>query len=575
MGSKQDLVHLLTEMAELLELKGENPFKVRAYQAAVRTLETQAGELKEFAARIQQGGIKGIGKTMSQHIFEYVTTGDIAYYHELKESIPPVIFEFIRVPGLGPKKALTLYEKLNLRSLGELEYACKENHLAGLAGFGTKTQEKILSGLEQLKKYQGQFLLADMWPLAEKIADYFRNLPGVEKAEVAGSIRRRKETVKDIDIVVASRDHQAVMSAAVGMPGVEKVTGSGSTKTSVLLSAGINLDVRVVNPTEYIYALHHFTGSKEHHIKLRGLAKAQGLRINEYNVEGPEGPLPPVATEAEFYRVFGLSEIAPELREGYGELEAAAQHALPVLVTREDIKGLLHMHTTYSDGSASLQEMADKAHEMGLQYIGITDHSQSAVYAKGLKPEAIDRQRREIDACNATQTGPVLLAGIESDILPDGSLDYPDEILARFDFVIASVHSHFKQSEAEMTRRIIKAMENPYVSMLGHPTGRILLAREGYPVNVTEIIQAAGQSGTMIEINASPYRLDLDWRWYQSAKEAKILLSVNPDAHGTGELHNMEFGLAMARKGGLEASDLLNTLPVETVKRLLRQKRPV
>ncbi|VBB05316.1 dna polymerase beta thumb [Lucifera butyrica] len=572
MADKQELAHLLAEMAAMLELKGENVFKIRAYQTAARTLERMDGEWESLERGGNPSEVKGIGKTLGQHIREYLATGTVSYYQELKESLPPVLFELTRIPGLGPKKAMLLHTQLGIQSIGELEYACRENRLVELPGFGSKTQEKILQGIEYVKQFQGQFLLGDVWPLAEQIVRYLRSRPEIDRAEVAGSVRRRKETVKDLDIVVTGEEPEKVMDLVTAMPGVQQVSGRGPTKMSLSLANGLNMDVRVVEPAAYAPALHHFTGSKEHHMELRSLARQKGYKINEYSVEGCQGNLL-ISREEDLYAGLGLAYIPPELREGLGEIRAAAQGKLPVLVTEEDIKGTFHVHTTYSDGGASLVAMAEQARMMGFSYLGITDHSQTAVYARGLKLSALQEQWREINRLNEQQPGFVLLKGIESDILPDGSLDYPDGVLAEFDFVIASVHSHFRQSEAEMTRRLVKAMQNPYVSMLGHPTGRILLGRDGYAVDMSQIVQAAANTGTCIEINASPYRLDLDWRWCIKAKEKGVRLAINPDAHSREELANIRYGIAVARKGWLTAQDVINTLPVEQVCRVLQSKR--
>ncbi len=573
MADKQELARIFAEIAVLLELKGENPFKIRAYETGARILEELDGDLENFVASGRMDATKGIGQALGLKIREFMAAGRLAYYEELRASVPAVLFELVKIPGLGPKKALQLHEKLGVNSIGELEYACRENRLVALPGFGSKTQERILQGIDYVKRFQGQFLLADALPLAEKIAAWLGAQPGVERAAVAGSIRRRKETVKDIDVVVAAPEPAAAMELVPALPGVEAVLGQGPTKTSVKLTNGMNMDVRAVKPEEFAAALHHFTGSKEHHVGLRGLAKDKGLKINEYGIETTAGERLTLADEEAIYRALGLAYIEPELREGLGEIGAAADGALPVLVNDGDIRGVFHVHTTFSDGSATLAEMAAAARERGWGYLGVSDHSRTAVYARGLRLETVDEQRREIERLNAANPDFRLMAAIECDILPDGSLDYPDEVLAAFDFVIASVHSAFRQSEADMTRRIIRAMENRYVGVLGHPTGRILLARDGYGVDLGAVVAAAAATGTVIEINASPYRLDLDWRWCRKAKEAGVLLAVNPDAHAPSELDYVAYGVAMARKGWLTAADIVNTRPAAEALALLRRKR--
>jgi len=571
MSDKHQLARVLEEIAVFLELKGENPFKVKAYHTAARTIDKVDMDLATLAQ--QWDTVKGIGKTIGQQVEEFAATGHLAYYDELKFAVPPVLFELVKIPGLGPRKALVLHDKLGINSVGELEYACRENRLKDLAGFGEKTQTKLLEGIEYIKKFQGQFLLCDALPIAEKLAQILCAHSFIDKAQVAGSIRRRLETVKDIDIVVASTQPELVGDAVVAMPGVQQLISRGSTKISLKLITGMNLDVRIVPPEQFVGCLHHFTGSKEHHVQLRRLAKEQELKINEYGLTDNKGNTVPIASEEELYHQFGLPYIAPELREGRDEIELAQQGLLPNIVCLNDIKGMFHAHTTYSDGTATVVDMAQACRQKGWQYLGITDHSQTAVYARGLRVEAVRDQRREIMQFNEKNGGFQLLAGIESDILPDGTLDYPDEILAEFDFVIASVHSAFRQSEADMTRRIKRAMENKYVTMLGHPTGRILLARQGYDIDLAAVIRAAGETGTILEINANPYRLDLDWRFYQQAKKQGVVFAINPDAHAIDEIDNMVYGVAMARKGGLMASDIVNTYQGADLGKFLARKR--
>ena len=571
MPDKYQLARLLQEIAVLLELKGDNPFKIKAYHTAAQTIEKLDIELPQLAEHWST--IKGIGKTIGQQVEEFAATGELAFYDELRVSVPPVLFDLVKIPGLGPKKALVLHEKLEIASVGELEYACRENRLKDLSGFGEKTQARILQGIEYTKKFQGQFLLSDALPIAEKIVQYLAAQPSVEKAQIAGSIRRRLETVKDMDIVVASHDEAAANQAVSSMPGVEQVISQGPTKVSLSLITGMNLDVRIVEPKHFYPCLHHFTGSKEHHLELRALAKRQDYKINEYGITDSNGQLLTVATEQDLYSRLGLAYIPPELREGRGEIDLAQQGRIPQLIGREQIKGMFHAHTIYSDGTATIAEMAAACQSRGWKYLGITDHSQTAVYAKGLRIEAVRKQRREIEAINEKTPDFRLLAGIESDILPDGSLDYPDDVLAEFDFVIASVHSAFRQSEAEMTRRIQRAMDNQYVTMLGHATGRILLARQGYNVDLAALIRTAAETATIIEINANPCRLDLDWRYHQQAKEQGVLFAINPDAHSVAEIDNMEYGIAMARKGGLTAADVVNTRTLEELLPLLCLKR--
>lgn len=573
MTDKEKLAGLFADIAQWLELKGDNPFKIRAYESAARIFEQLDADPGLLARTGQLEEIPGVGKAIAAKVLEFIETGRIAYHDELKASIPAVLFEMVKIPGLGAKKALAIHSHLGIQSMGELEYACKENRLVELPGFGAKTQAKILAGIESLRRFQGRFLISDARPVAQGIVDQLAKIPEVSAVSVAGSIRRHKETIGDIDIVVGATESPPVMQAVLNLPEMYSVIAQGPTKTSITLQNGLNVDVRLVSPEQYPFALHHFTGSREHNVNLRGLAKELGLKINEYGVERSDGSPTVIEDEAGLYRLLGMDYIEPELREGGDEIQAALEKRLPVLVTESQIRGAFHMHTTGSDGRATVPQMVAAARKLGWNYLGITDHSRTAFYAGGLKEEAVREQRLEIDAFNAAHPDFRIFAGIESDILPDGSLDYPDEILAGFDFVIGSVHSSFGMEESAMTQRIAKAMRSPYMTMLGHPTGRLLLAREGYDVDLNEIIRTAAVTRTIIEINASPYRLDLDWRWCRQAKEAGVLMAINPDAHSMEELSVVSYGVGIARKGWLEAKDILNTRDTAAVAALLSCKR--
>ena len=573
MADKEKLAELFLEIGEWLELKGDNPFKIRAYESAARVFE----QLEEDPAALARNGkleeLPGVGKAIAAKALEFFETGRIVYHDELRSSIPAVLFELVKIPGLGAKKARLIYEKLGVQSIGELEYACKENRLVELPGFGAKTQAKILAGIESLRRFQGRTLISEALPAAEEIAAYLAKLPGVTAVAVAGSIRRRRETVGDVDIVAGGDEQAPVMQAVTAMPSVLSVIAQGPTKTSVTLRNGLNVDVRLVTPAQYPSALHHFTGSKEHNVALRGLAREMGLKISEYGVERSDGSIVLVEDEAALYRLLGLEFIEPELREGGDEIAAARERRLPRLLREDEIRGAFHLHTTKSDGRATVEQLAAAAQQRGWSYLGISDHSRTAFYAGGLKPEAVQEQLREIAEYNAVHPEFRIFAGIESDILPDGSLDYDEELLAKFDFVIGSVHSSFNMAEAAMTERIATAMRNPYLTMLGHPTGRLLLARDAYAVDLNEIIRVAAATRTILEINASPYRLDLDWRWCRQAKTAGVMLAINPDAHSAEELAVVSYGVGIARKGWLEAADILNTRPAAEVSELLSRKR--
>ncbi|MBA4418121.1 MAG: DNA polymerase/3'-5' exonuclease PolX [Syntrophus sp. (in: bacteria)] len=561
---KRPIPELLEEIGVLLEIKGENPFKTNAYYRAAKTLSA-VDNLEEMIRERRLKEIKGIGDTLSQKIEEYHETGKMAYYEELTTEIPLSLLELMGVPSLGPKKIKMLHDTLGITNLGELEYACRENRLITLPGFGGKTQEKILKGIEFMKRHKGQYLFGDVYPLAETLKEYLINAVSPPLIEVCGSIRRKKEIVRDIDILVAGADHEGITNAFIRAPEVEEVMLRGETKTSCRLNSGIEADLRVVDKDAFPYALTYFTGSKEHNVLLRGIAKRKGWKLNEYGLFEDDRLLP-CRDETELYAMLGLSFIPPELREDMGEVEAAERGMIPDLVTLEDIKGTFHVHTDFSDGLEGLEHMVDAARRMGFAYIGISDHSKSAFYARGLKAEDVIRQWGLIDTLNEKHQDIHIFKGIESDILLDGSLDYDNDILEGFDFVIASIHSSFTMKKDEMEKRIVRAIENPYITMLGHPTGRLLLSREGYDVDMWHIIDSAAAQHVIIELNASRYRLDIDWRYMKYAKEKGVMISINPDAHSAAGLMEIPYGVGIARKGWQERKDILNTQDVNDIK---------
>jgi DNA polymerase (family 10) len=569
--SPQDVIRILEEIGVLLELKGESPFKSIAYANAARRLETLDEDLEVLARRGDLKSIKGIGDALSRKITELVTTGRLEYYETLKASIPPGHLEMLRIPGLGPKKIRALYEKLAIETLGELEYACMENRLVELPGFGARTQQKILTGIEHLKRYKERHLCSEALEAAEPLLAKLLAHPGVVSASLAGSLRRGNETVKDIDLVAASDDQEALSQWFSSLAGVESVIARGDTKVSVLLQAGINADLRIVSPLEFPFALHHFTGSKEHNVAMRGRAKQLGIKMNEYGLFRDEALLP-CSSEEDVFAALGLAWVPPELRENTGEIEAAETGVMPSLVQMKDIRGIFHIHTAASDGSSTLEAIVEAAKKMGLDYIGITDHSESAFYAGGLTPEDVRKQHRAIDEMNRRDPAFRIFKGIEADILPDGRLDYDDATLGTFDFVIAAVHSHFGMSEDEMTERLIRALANRHTTILAHPTGRLLLAREPYELDLERVIDAAAEHGKVIELNANPHRLDLDWRHCKYAKRQGVRIAVNPDAHHTDGLADMKYGLNIARKGWLEAQDIINCMGRDQMKAFLLKR---
>ena len=568
----KDVIRILEEIGVLLELKGESPFKSIAYSNAARQLETLEEDLD---ALVQRGGltsIKGIGDALSKKITELVTTGRLEYYEKLKASVPPGHLEMLRIPGLGPKKIRALHAKLSIETLGELEYACLENRLVELPGFGARTQQKILSGIEQLKRYKERHLCSEALEAAVPLLGKLQGHPGVVSASLAGSLRRGNETVKDIDLLAATGDPAALSAWFASLPEAESVIARGNTKVSVFLKAGINADLRIVSPGEFPFALHHFTGSKEHNVAMRGRAKQLGLKMNEYGLFRDDALLT-CRSEEEVFAALGLAWVPPELRENMGEIEAAETGEMPSLVQMQDIRGIFHIHTTASDGSSPLEAVVEAAKTLGLEYIGITDHSESAFYAGGLTPEQIREQHRVIDELNRKNPAFRIFKGIEADILPDGRLDYDDATLESFDFVIAAVHSHFGMSEEEMTKRILKALENRHTTILAHPTGRLLLAREPYALDLERVIDAAAGRGKVIELNANPHRLDLDWRHCKYAKRQGARIAVNPDAHHVEGLADMRYGLNIARKGWLEAPDIINCMGLAEMKAFLEKSR--
>lgn len=575
---RETVTDLLEATARMLELKGENLFKVRAYLNAARAVETYPGSLTDAVADGTLTKIPGIGKAIGEKIAELLSTGRLAYYEELKATFPPTLFDLFEIPGLGAKKIRALYEQLAIDGLPALEAACADGRVAALPGFGVRTAERLVEAIAQYRDYAKSFLWESVAGLAEAIRDDLQGHPDVARVAIGGSYRRRKEIVNDLDFVVASRAAENVIAFFTGHALVDQILASGPTKASVRLKNGPQADLRVVSAAEFPFALNYFTGSKEHNIRLRNRALARGWTLNEYRlgpVEETAGtaPPPPICEERDLYRALGLDYVEPELREDLGEVEAAEAQRLPRLIELANLRGTFHNHTTASDGRSTLEEMAEAAQELGLQYLGIADHSKSSFQAHGLDEARLEAQREAIACLNARYDGFRLFSGTECDILPDGSLDFSDEVLSQLDYVVASVHSAFSLSEAEMTRRIIKAISNPYVTMLGHLTGRLLLSRKGYAVDVPAVLEAAAETGTIIELNATPERLDMDWRWWPLAREKGVRCSINPDAHHADGLQRIALGVATARKGWLTREEVINTLPLGKIEAVLACKR--
>ncbi|MBE2203777.1 MAG: DNA polymerase/3'-5' exonuclease PolX [Chthoniobacterales bacterium] len=574
--NQDDIIAVLENIARLLELKGENPFKVRAYTNAARALETLSESLETLVAEDRLAEIEGLGKATSEKIATLVREGKLEYYDQLAGEFPPDILGLFEIQGLGAKKIKVLWDALKIHSVSTLETACRSGKVAELPGFGAKTAANILQAIEHNKTRAGQFRIGDVTALAESLLDDLRSHPQVNHVQIAGSYRRKKEIVRDLDFIVTSRHPAEVSDFFTSHPLVESVLAKGATKSSVILKSGIQCDLRVVSDGEYPFALAYFTGSKEHNVRIRSRALARGWSLNEYRFSEAEGralkePLPEIHEENDIYRALDLEPVAPELREDRGEIEAAEAHALPKLIEWQNLRGAFHVHTNESDGRASLEDMAEAARELGLEYLGISDHSKSSFQAHGLDAARLAAQVKKIRSLSGDSLH--LFAGTECDILKDGSLDFSDDVLASLDYVVASIHSSFSLSEADMTQRIIRAISNPYVTMLGHLTGRLLLGRETYRVNIPAILDAAAETGTIIELNANPRRLDMDWRWWPLAREKGVRCAINPDAHTTEGLKDLIFGVGIARKGWLTKDDVINTRPLHQVLPLLAAKR--
>ena len=564
MASAKEAAIFIEEYGVLLELSGANAFRVRAYTNAVRTLEMLETPLDALIAAGTLGEVKGIGKSVGELVLEFADTGTATAYEELRASVPDGLLDMLRVPGLGPRKIIAIREALGIEDLDALALACGDGKLAELKGFGKKTQENILKGIEYIRAHRGRFRADVARESTQTLFDTLQALPQTQRIEVAGSLRRAKETVKDVDFVVSANEPQVISDAFVAHPAVAEITAQGETKSSVRLNNGMQVDLRVVPDGEFPYILHHFTGSKEHNVALRARAQGQGLKINEYGLYRGKERVECV-DETAFFAAMGLAYIPPELREGLGEIEAAAENALPELLTAADIRGMLHVHSTYSDGADSIEAMALAVRERGYDYLGMADHSQAAAYAGGLNVDAVKRQWDEIARLNEKLAPFRIFKGIESDILGDGSLDYTDDILEQFEYIVVSVHSQFNLDRAKMTARIIRAIEHPCATIVGHLTGRLLLDREGYDVDVDQIIEAAARCGVAIEINAHPARLDIDWRHVKKARDHGVQIAVNTDAHSTGGLDNLPYGIGIARKGWLRAKDVPNALNCEAI----------
>jgi DNA polymerase (family 10) len=582
---KKEIAEIFEEIGALLELKGDNPFRVRAYYNAARMVDGLQEDLSTLIKEERLTDIKGIGKDLAGKITELYTTNRLQFYEELKSSMPQGLLEMLKIPGFGPKRVKVVYDKLKVDSVEKLEAACKAGKVAALDGFGEKSQQKILEGIKLVRQFGSRHHYDRAYAAAQPIIDALRSHDGVNRCSIAGSLRRCRETIGDIDFLVSAKpkDAAAIIEDFAEMPGIISLSAKGETKASVVLKGGIQADLRVVTDDQYAFALNYFTGSKEHNIALRARAlKLKNLSLNEYGfspVAEKEksakelGSSIKCKTEEDLYEALQLDYVPPELREDMGEIEAAEKGTLPKLIEKENLRGTFHCHSTWSDGIESVEAMAQAALDLGLEYLGIADHSKSERQANGLDEKRVRQQAEEIKKLNAkfAREGFRIFFGTECDILGDGSLDFDDKTLALFDYVVASVHQGFNMDAEKMTRRICKALAHPKVTMLGHPTGRLLLEREAYAVNMPEVIAAAAKRNKIIEINAHPYRLDMDWRLWKHARELGVKCAINPDAHNIPDLQFLAVGIGIARKGWLEKKDVINCLPLKDVEKVLKR----
>ncbi len=568
----KELADLFGKMADILEFQGENPFKISAYRKASRILDDLTQDIREVAEGGKLREIPGIGEGMAQKIEEYLKTGKVAKFEEVRRGIPDELIAMMEIPGMGPKTLAIIHKERGISNLSQLEKAVEEGILISLPGMGEKKVENIKRGIQLLKQSKGRMNLGMAFPIAKRIVEKLREETGSEKIEWAGSLRRMKETIGDIDILATGGHPDQIIQAFTHLPEVKQVLASGETKASVIVEGGLQIDLRVVEEDSYGAALQYFTGSKAHNIHLRGIAKAKGIKINEYGVFKGEKKIGG-KEEREVYQALGMVWIAPELREDRGEIEAAQGKSLPNLIEESEIKGDLHIHSNWSDGSSPIEEVARAAQKKGYQYVVICDHTQSLKITHGLNEERLIKQMEEIDQLNAKMKGFRILKGAEVDILSDGNLDLSEKMLERLDMVIAAVHSGFKQAREKMTKRIVKALENPFVHVLAHPSGRLLGSREPYEIEMDEIMEAAHKNGKALEINAYYERLDLDDIYCRKAKEMGIRLAIGTDTHHLDQMWMMSLGVAVARRGWLETQDVLNTLSLKEILKWCQRSR--
>jgi DNA polymerase (family 10) len=563
---------ILREIADLLELKGENPFKLRAYRNAARQVEHLPTDIAELGAEGRLREIPGIGPALEKKIDEWLSTGRMTYYEQLREEVPPGLLDLLTIPGLGPRLVPTLHRELGITSIDDLEAAARGRKVRQVKGIGGKTEMAILRGIEMWRRRGGQVLAYMARPITSELVKRLAALNGVMRAELVGGLRRRQETVASGDILVLAEDPAPILDAFGELPIIEQVIERRDDRAKVLLTSGLAVNLYCASPAAYPTARQQFTGSEAHNRRLEELAEKAGLVLKPSGLLSPEGQVA-LADEADVYRILGLPFIEPELREDRGEVEAALEGRLPRLIKEDDIQGDLHVHSHWSDGTASIKAMAEALRERGRKYMAVCDHSRSLAIAKGLSLDRLKKQREEIRQLNEELDGFHILSGVEVDILADGRLDYPDEILAEMDVVVASIHTGFNQPGEKITERILAAMQNPHVDIIAHPTGRLLGRREPLAIDVERIIEEAVRTGTILEINAYPDRLDLNEVHARWAREAGVLLAINTDAHGTDQLDYLEYGVGVARRAWLEPNNVINCRPLEELEEILAQCR--
>jgi DNA polymerase (family 10) len=576
MPDRKEIIALLEEIAMWLEVKGENTFKVRAYTNGARSLQGLEGDIGELITSGEIAKVKGFGKALVEKLTEFVTTGKLEYLDKLRAEFPDTLPEVMRIPNVGPKKVQRFYQELDIASVEQLEAACADGRIAAMSGMGVKTAEKIIESIERMRKSAEFFLFPDALAAAEAVACELRKLPQLQRLEIAGSLRRFKTFTKDADIIASTDSPIELMAHFVNLPFVETVQVHGETKSSILMENGMQVDLRLVDDRTYPFALHHFTGSKDHNVAMRSRAIKRGMKVSEwglFDTSGETDELISCTDEAELFEKLGLHYIPPELRENLGEIEHAESADFPPLVTKSDYAGVLHCHTHASDGADTIEDLVAHAHARNHTYLGITDHSKSSFQANGLSEERLLAQVERIKAVRADlPDGFTLFSGVECDIKVDGHLDYENDILEQLDFVIVSVHSAFTQSRKDMTARVIKAVEHPAACILAHPTGRILLRREAYDIDLEKVIDAAAANNVAIEFNSNPLRLDMDWSLWRKARDKGVFCSINPDAHRLNHFDFIDLGISFCRKGWLGPDDILNCWDAKRVSKFFAKQ---